>query len=101
MKVSNKAWMCSLLISGTIIGIHKDIRKMKEESGTNNKIEYNIDYNSLPNELWTYDYIYEDNELYKFEDLDEYSYQILEEESYEYPYEFYDSLIKEKVKELR
>ena len=96
MEVSNKAWICSLLVCGTLIGIHKDIRKMKKESTHNEEqverlIEYyhsfdddsvyvpevNLDEINLPevdiDDIYPSDeYIYINGEIIKKEDFSKY-----------------------------
>lgn len=96
MKVNNKAWICSLLICGTLIGIRKEIKKQKEKPTYNekqienfikyyntfehndiNRYELNTDEINLPevdiDELYSSDeYIYIDGIFIRKEDFNEY-----------------------------
>lgn len=93
MKVNNKAWICSLLICGTLIGIRKEIKKQKEKPTYNEKqIEnfikyyntfeesnknYDIPKYDIPevdiDELYSSDeYIYIDGIFIRKEDFNEY-----------------------------
>ena len=98
MKVSNKAWICSFLVCGTLIGIHKELRKQKNEPTYNEKqIENFIKYYNTFDNSNTYEqesnmylsdeYIYIDGEFIKREDFNKYM------------DEYYKSHIEEKVKQ--
>ncbi len=111
MEVSNKAWICSLLVCGTLIGIHKELRKQKNEPTYNEKqieniVEY---YNTFErNDINEYELNIEEielpeidiNDIYK---SDEYIYingEIIKKEDFsKYVEDYYSTHIEGKVKQ--